>query len=257
MAIITPSRNISASAQIGTGVVESTNIKDNDIVAADIAADAVDASEIKDGAVGEAEIGDDAVGLAEIKAGTAGQLITWDAAGNPAAVAAGTAGQVLKSNGAGAAPTMQDATAVPISFMVPLEKATGGWDQLELGLRTITANDNAATSAYATFFMPSEGTITSIQFFIKQVNSGGNFVFDFNFTSQSDETQQTDSATTQLIADGSPNQQIGIRTIPAAAYNGLTRGRVWTVEVKRQGAHASDTAASGTTFGELVITMAA
>lgn len=257
MAIITPSRNISASAQIGTGVVESTNIKDNDIAAVDIATDAVAAAEIKDGEVGEAEIGNDAVSLAELKAGTAGNLISFDAAGDPVAVATGTATQVLKSNGAGAAPTFQDATPVPITFCVAIEKLLGGWDDETLNMRLITAPDAVPTSGIARFFMPSEGTISSIQFFIQQTNSGGNWVFDFECTSQSDETQQTDSALNQLIADGAPNQQIGIRTIPATAYDGLTRGRWWSIKLTRDGGHASDNTTSSTLFGELIVNMTA
>lgn len=53
---ISTGNNISNTAQINPGVVESTDIKDNDIAAVDVATDAIETTEIKDGTIADIDI---------------------------------------------------------------------------------------------------------------------------------------------------------------------------------------------------------
>ncbi len=56
MPSITSGNTIASSAQVNPGVIETTDIKDNDIAAVDIATDAVETTEIKDGTIVNADI---------------------------------------------------------------------------------------------------------------------------------------------------------------------------------------------------------
>ena len=247
----TSGKNITSTAQLADGVVESADIALDTIAAVDIAPNAVGDSEIAahtttkitvpttllSGTVGSTQITDDAVTLAKMAAGTAGNLITFNASGDPAAVATGTAGQVLTSGGAGAAPTFG---AVPAAtFFVPCYSSTGAWDRVDatcLGEFLLPAT--GTTTALGGAFMPT-GTIASIQLYVSNDANTGNVVLQFNFADLATGAFNTDTGN-QTVNITAAETQVQIITVTATNYTGITQGRPWGFGVTRLGDDGSD-----------------
>ncbi len=127
-------------------------------------------------------------------------------------------------------------------MFVPALKVDYSIDGMVTDLTYITMNDGADTHAYGSFFMPSKGSISSIQLVLLSGNTTDNFVFDYAFNSITNGSSESDSSTGNVVADSQPINIPIIVTIPSAAYDGLTRGRLWSFDIMRDGDHGSDNA---------------
>lgn len=123
---ITSARNISSTAQILDGTIESADIKDNDVAAIDIATDAVGSDELADDAVDTNAIADNQVTDAKLADATQGHIRIYTTAGAPTTLAPGNDGEFLKTQGAGADPVWATAGGSSLEEFDKAPAAVGG-----------------------------------------------------------------------------------------------------------------------------------
>lgn len=234
-------------ATFGPPLVVTSGLADDAVTNVKMADDAIKAAEIEAGAVGTSEIADTTIVNADISASAAivdTKLATISTAGKVDGAA--ITGLASLPAGAGVIPTANVPASVQ-SFSVPLvtnagaRTGEGTSDYLYANLP-----DAGTNSVYASFFMPTAGTISSIQWFVAPSSAGGgNFIISYNFRSTPGGAMETDSAAGVTVASGGTADQPEVVTIAATTYDGLTRGRVWHVEIIRLGADAGDTSTNG------------
>ncbi len=266
MPSITPSRNVTASTQLGTDVVTATAIAAGAVDASELATDSVRADEIQANAVGDSEIASHTttkitLPLANLanSGGAAGDIAYWNGS-NWIRLAKGTATQVLGMNSGATAPEWEAPAAAPTDFFARFLKADGTVDGQIDQQFYVNFPDSSTTSAYTNFFMPSGGTISSILLVLKGGNTADTIKITYSFSSYVHGTAgaaESDSAALQSVTDAQPNNEHIEATVPSTAYDGLTRGRLWGVVVQRVGADAGDTAATSVEAIGLIVKFAA
>jgi hypothetical protein len=178
-------------------------------------------------------------------------------AGGVISVNSGTgANQIVKLNGSGQLPALNGALLTNVqaslpSLFVQLTKTTNATDGVNDNYLYVTTSDSSTTSVYGSFFVPDR-TITSIQLLYGASNfSGQNQYWNFTFKSTNGATIETDSSTGTLLPDASGSSEL-LGTIPSSAYDGLTKGRVWSIFASREGGQGSDGAGTAKVMGILI-----
>lgn len=180
-----------------------------------------------------------AIAFSKLAALTRGGVLIGSTSDVATVLAPGTSGSVLKSQGAGADPVWgSTSTPIFLGLTDELNAVAGAVDNMWVR----QAADGGVVVSMCRFFMPAT-TITSIQLLAKANTSvAGNVVLDFTIADFADgAAATTDSSTGNVVSDYASNTLWQLFTIPAAAYNGLTTGRPWTIKVTRQGGDGSDT----------------
>lgn len=180
-----------------------------------------------------------AIALSKLEAGSQGDILYVNSSGAVARLTAGSAGSVLKTNGAGADPSWG---GVSNPIWAQGGKSTGVVDTRVGGVGIITAADSATTDIFGSAYVPT-GTISSITLLARAATSAaGNVVFDFYLDDFGDAAANVeDSSLGQVFTEFASNTNWHYITVPAAAYNTLTQGRVWAFNAIRKGSDGSDT----------------
>lgn len=112
------------------------------------------------------------------------------------------------------------------------------------GARAIVLPNATQTAFYVTLLIPSTATIDSIQLLTaQQTGQAANYVMQYYLQGMSGAgAHETDNSTGHVIAANASANVATKYTIPAAAYDGLTKGIPWAWEISRMGADGSDTA---------------
>jgi len=148
--------------------------------------------------------------------------------------------------------TIDDAVT---ELFVPCSKSTGAIDSVETGFPTITAANSANTTCYASFYMPTEGTISSIDYVLFSGNTTGNINMDVTMADIIDGTLTSDSVDNDSVTDKQPGSDPIISTLSSTAYDGLTRGRAWAVSMTRNATDVADTAETTINLSGIIVNL--
>ena len=192
-------KNIVDSAQVNAGVIESTDIKDNDIAAVDIATSAIETAEIKDGEIVNADINASAAivdtKLAQIT--TAGK-VSGAALTSLSSIPAG-AGLIPAAN----LPGGSDIVAIPMPLL----------HTVALGTRSMSNNVDGFIGA---FKLDHAITVNKITLNVTAVGAAG--VYNIGIFSMDGQTRHISVATASISGTGKVTTAVGAVTLPAGIY---------------------------------------
>lgn len=255
MPFITASKVITDSAQINPGTIVDSDINSSAAIAASkLQALSVGANGgvLPSTGVANAHVAATAaIDYSKLAALTQGGVLIGSTSNVPTVLAPGTSGSVLKSQGAGADPVWGGSSA---PFFIRLTDEVGGVAGTVDFMPVRQAADGGLIVSICAFFMPA-ATITSIQLFARaNTSAAGNVVIDFSINDFTDGAAATqDTSVGNVYSDFASNTNWQLVTIPAAGYNGLTTGRIWSCKVSRQGGDGSDTLTTTLDIGGVLI----
>lgn len=186
----TSGRNISDSAQVNPGVIQTTDLADNAVTDDKIGAHTTTKLTVPttklSGTILEAQIADLAVALGKLKSQTQGMLLYFGAAGVASLLSPGNAGEFLSTGGAGANPSWASPAA---SF------ATGS--KLIASVDTPRSDPGTTPTKNYEWAIPGAGVI-NVGFEIKQNGGGGSHAARVYVNGVAVGTNRTGSGTTYV-----------------------------------------------------------
>ena len=242
---ITSGKRIVSTAQIGDGVIVNADINASaDIAVSKLAALTVSKPVLSDSSgkltTGTVPATDGGTGLASP---TAKSLLVGNGASPLGYIAPGTNGQVLKSNGTDWAAGNSSAGGI---FITLREADANASEVLKNSCLVTRYNDAVTAHASGGFYFPTGVTISTVKLLLyPRQGTSYDVVYNIKFWSFVDDAGMVND-------DGTGNVTITINnantdgcspyTLAGTAFDGLTAGRRYLVDVARIGGDAADTA---------------
>lgn len=242
---ITASKTIVASSQIAPGIIVDSDVNASAAIAVSKLAALTVSSLVKTDASGFLTVGTatPAQGGTGLTTLTANNLLVGAGTSNVTFIAPGSNGQVLKSNGTTWAAGNSSAGGI---FLTLREADANASEVLKNSCLVTRYNDAVTAHASCSFYFPVGVTISTAKLLLyPRQGTSYDVVFNIKFWSFVD-------AAGMVNDDGTGNVTITINnantdgstaySLAGTAFDGLTAGRRYLVDVARIGADAADTA---------------